>query len=241
MSLYSNIRNASPGADVFLGCLPLFSDLNQDQLSNVAERVQRRTFAAGVTLFHQDMPGMMLYMVEEGYVRITSIGRTGQELTLDINGPGDVFGELSILDRKSHSATAITQTSATVWLLSSTDLDDFFNRYPQVYQGMIHVLVDRVRYISHYAEAMTFQDVLGRLAYMILSLAERHGFDDDEKIIIQIPLTQGELASMVGATRESVNKAMSTLRAEELIVADPTHLAVLDTEGLRRMVEERGR
>lgn len=241
MSLYSSIRKTSPDAVSFLKSLPLFAGLNQEQLERVAEHLQRRTFAAGVTLFHQDMPGIMLYMVEEGYIRITCIGRTGQELTIDINGPGNIFGELSLLDRLHHSANAITQTSTVVWLLSRVDLEEFLGRYPRIYRGIIQVLVQRVRSITHFAEAMTFQDVQGRLAFVILSMAERFGISSGERIDIEIPFTQGDLASMVGATRESVNKCLSTLRALDLVEVDPARLTVLDPAGLRRIVEERGR
>jgi len=108
MSLYSNNPSAPPGAPEFLSSLPLFASLSEEQLEQIAQRVSRRTFALGVTLFHQDMPGTMMYMIESGSVRVISIGRTGQELTLNVCGPGDLFGELSILDGQHRSATAIT-------------------------------------------------------------------------------------------------------------------------------------
>ncbi|MCJ7659808.1 MAG: cyclic nucleotide-binding domain-containing protein, partial [Anaerolineales bacterium] len=106
MSYYSNIAEIPPDASSFLESLPLFAGLSEEQLIEVAGRMKRRSFAPGVTLYHQDMPGMMLYMIEEGSVRMFSIGRTGQELTLAIFGVGDIFGELSILDNQHHSATA---------------------------------------------------------------------------------------------------------------------------------------
>ena len=95
MSLYSNIGDVPQDAAAFLDSLPLFAGLSHDQLSEVAGRMKRRSFAPGVTLYHQDMPGLMLYMIEEGSVRLFSIGRTGQELTLGIFGEGEIFGELS--------------------------------------------------------------------------------------------------------------------------------------------------
>ena len=241
MSLYSNIPSAPPGGQEFLAGLTLFADLEAQQLEQIAQRVQRRTFALGVTLFHQDMPGTMMYMIETGSVRVISIGRTGQELTLNVLGPGEIFGELSILDGQQRSATAITLVPTVVWLLSQADLKEFMSKYPPVNQAMIQILVERVRATARRLEAMTFQDVLGRLAFELLSLADRSGQPYEQGIEITIPLTQVDLASMVGATRESVNKAVSVLRSKELINVDGTRWFLQDPAGIQQILYERGR
>jgi CRP/FNR family cyclic AMP-dependent transcriptional regulator len=241
MSLYSSIPSAPPGVQEFLSSLPLFADLEGEQLEQIALRVNRRTFALGITLFHQDMPGTMMYMIESGSVRVISIGRTGQELTLNVLGPGEIFGELSLLDGQQRSATAITLAPAVVWLLSQVDLKEFMNKYPPVNQAMLRILVERVRATARRLEAMTFQDVLGRLAFELLSLAERSGQPGDMGIEITIPLTQVDLATMVGATRESVNKAVSILRSKELIDVDGTRWFLQDPAGMQQILYERGR
>jgi len=241
MSLYSSIPSAPPGALEFLSSLPLFADLEGEQLEQIALRVNRRTFALGITLFHQDMPGTMMYMIESGSVRVISIGRTGQELTLNVLGPGEIFGELSLLDGQQRSATAITLAPAVVWLLSQVDLKEFMSKYPPVNQAMLKILVERVRTTARRLEAMTFQDVLGRLAFELLSLAERSGQPCEVGIEITIPLTQVDLATMVGATRESVNKAVSILRSKELIDVDGTRWFLQDPAGMQQILYERGR
>ncbi|MCJ7537410.1 MAG: Crp/Fnr family transcriptional regulator [Anaerolineales bacterium] len=241
MSLYSNIPSAPPGAPEFLSSLPLFADLTGDQLDQIAQRVQRRTYAYGITLFHQDMPGTMMYMIESGSVRVISIGRTGQELTLNVLGPGELFGELSLLDGQQRSATAITLAPTVAWLLSQADLKEFMHKFPPVNQAMIQILVERVRSTARRLEAMTFQDVLGRLAFELLSLAERSGKPCDRGVEITIPLTQVDLATMVGATRESVNKSVSILRSKGLIDFDGTSWFLQDPAGMQQILYERGR
>jgi CRP-like cAMP-binding protein len=241
MSLYSNIPEAPPGAHEFLNSLILFAGLDEDQLDQVAKRVQRRTFAPGVTLFHQDMPGTMMYMIESGSVRVISIGRTGQELTLNVLGPGELFGELSLLDGQHRSATAVTLAPTIVWLISQVALKEFMQEYPSVNAAMIQLLVDRVRDTARRLEAMTFQDVMGRLAYELLSLAERNGRPCEQGVEITIPLTQVDLATMVGATRESVNKSVSVLRSKGLIDMDGTSWFLQDPAALQQILHERGR
>ena len=241
MSLYSNIPSAPPGAMEFLRTQSLFADLNEEQLEQISMRIQRRTFAPGVTLFHQDMPGTMMYMIESGSVRVISIGLTGQELTLNVLGPGEIFGELSILDGEQRSATALTLDNTVVWLVSQSDLKEFMREYPTVNQAMIQILVERVRATARRLEAMTFQDVLGRLSYELLSLAERSGVSCEEGIEITIPLTQVDLATMVGATRESVNKAVSVLRDQKVVEVDGTRWIILDPKGIQQILHDRGR
>ena len=241
MSLYSNILDQPQGVENFLQGLPLFARLDREGLEQIAAHVHWRSFAPDVTLFHQDMPGSMLYIIEQGYVRVFSIGRTGQELTLNICGPGEIFGELSILDNQYHSATAITLSQTVVQLLAKTELDRFMERYPQIERAIIQLLVARLRTTTRHTEAMTFQDVQGRLACEILNLGEKHGQLNGNAIKVDIPLTQGDLATMVGATRESVNKALSALRAQNLVDIDNSSLTVLNPSGLRRMIQERGR
>jgi CRP/FNR family cyclic AMP-dependent transcriptional regulator len=241
MSLYSNIQDVPEGAGEFLGSISLFDQLSPQQLSAVAERTRRRTFAPGITLFHQDMPGVTLYIVEEGCIRLYSVGRTGQELTLDVLGVGDVLGELSLLDHKPHSVTAITLGHTVVWLLNQKDVEEFIEIYPSLNRSLVHLLVSRVRAITQQIEAMAFQDVQGRLAYEILKLSQRHGKPNGDQIDICIPLTQVDLATMVGATRESVNKALSALRSLDLVQIEENQLAVKSTDGLRKMLQERGR
>ena len=257
MSLHSDPHNPPPGAQAFLRSLSLFAGLNDEQLSEVARHLQRRGFAAGVTLYHQDMPGIMLYMIESGRVRLFSAGRTGHEFTHNIFGPGDILGELPIVDGKHHSGTAITLLPTVVWILPRADMEDLLERHPPVMLAMTQMLAARVRLMTSHAEGMIFQDVQGRLAHEILRLSVRHGQPSGDpagrpagrgagtgassEVEIGVPLTQVDLASMVGATRESVNKAMTALRAQNLVRVDGTRLIVVDPAGLQQMVQERGR
>lgn len=242
MSLYSSILNPLPGAESFIRSFPLFAGLSQEQIARVAQVVQHREFAAGIILFHQDMPGSrMLYMIEAGWVRVYSLGRTGQELTLTLLSKGDLLGEMSLMDNKPHSATAITLTPISVWLLHRTDLDDLLERIPNIAREIMKVIVSRMRAVINRAESLAFQDVQGRLAYEMLTLAQRHGKQLGEQIYVDLPLTQADLASMVGATRESVNKALSALRSQNFVKLDAARVTVLSMPGLQRIVYERGR
>lgn len=241
MSLYSSIHDHGSDPVAFLKKQSLFQPLSDDKLEELAGTLQRREFAAGVTLFHQDMPGMMLYLIDKGHIRIFSLGRTGQELTFEIFGPNDIFGELSILDNKHHSASAITLSHSVVWLMPKVTMDSLLDEYSSVAKEMIRILVKRIRARALYTEAMTFQDVQGRVAFSLVRLAERFGRVTDEGLAIDLPLTQVDLGAIIGVTRESVNKALATLRAANLVLIDGTNIIIKNNPGLIRMIQERGR
>ena len=120
-------------------------------------------------------------------------------------------------------------------------MEEFIECYPAFVRALLGILVERVRAVTHLIEAMAFQDVQGRLAYRLLFLAEHHGFLSPAGIEIAVPLTQAELATMVGASRESVNKALTVLRSHELIRVDGSHITVINTDGLQKMIFDRGR
>lgn len=241
MSLYSTVPDPESDPGRFVKKISLFNHLPDDDLQPVVQSLQRRQFAANVTLFHQDMPGIMLYMIESGHTRIFSLGRTGQELTFEIFGPGDIFGELSILDEKPHSASAITLSPSVIWMAPKRVIDQLLNDHPEVGKEMIRVLVRRVRSRARYAEAMTFQDVQGRVAYTLLNLAEQFGSAGEEGLEIELPLTQVDISAIIGVTRESVNKALVHLRANDMVKIEGTRITLLKPGALRMILQARGR
>jgi CRP/FNR family transcriptional regulator, cyclic AMP receptor protein len=241
MSLHSPASSPHHVTPDFLASIPLFNGLEQGTLEEIADLMIYRAFGKGMTIFHQDMPGTTLYLIADGYVRTYSIGQTGQEFTYWIYGPGEVFGELSLLDQGYHSATCTTMTPIKTWLLSKENLFSILRRHPPLMLRLLGLIAHRVRIATRKAEVMAFQDVQGRLAYEMLSLADKGTIRPEQDITIEVPLTQNELASMVGATRESVNKVLSLLKSQNMIRLSGTSIVICDVQGLQRMVVERGR
>lgn len=241
MNSHSQASNTLNEPLEFVQKIPLFGGLDKTVLTDIAARIQYRTFGNGMTLFHQDMPGTTLYMIADGYVRLYSIGQTGQEFTYYICGPTEIFGELSLMDNGYHSSTCITMTPIKIWLLSKDHLFDILQKYPALNIKLISVIANRVRSATRKAEAMAFLDVQGRLAYEMLNLEKKSGQQTEEGDMICIPLHQNDLASMVGATRESVNKALSIFRSQNLIKISGSSVVILDKAGLEKLLMERGR
>ena len=216
--------------------LPIFASLSDQELDLLADRLRRRAFAKGMIIFHKDSPGQTLYVIESGKVRIFILSQSGQEISVRIHGCGDVFGELSMLDGLPRSAGAVAIEHTEVFTLHRDDYLALLERSPRIALGIITTLSGRVRYATRYAESLAFLDVFGRLADRLLELADCYGVNRDEGTEINLRLTQTELASLVGTTRESVNKVLGTFRDQGLIRLHGQRITILDRRGLRRLI-----
>lgn len=213
----------------------LFNQLADADLAALAGHLRPRHFRKGTMLFHKDQPGDTLYIIEAGHVRIFLPTAEGEELTVDIAGPGDVFGELALLDGRPRSASAETLEDTTVHELSREEFQRFLATAPRFAASLIELLSMRIRQVTEYAESLAFLDIHGRVARALLLLADRHGVDR-EGIEIDFDMTQAELASMVGATRERVNRALASFRTQRLIELRGRKIVLLDPVRLRRRV-----
>src|SRR5688572_7764072 len=186
-----------------LGQMVLFSELPPSRLAELAQMVRRRTYHRGETIFHKGDPGDSLYLITDGQVKIVLPSDTGEEMTLGVLETGDMFGELALFDGRPRSATMVAVENTEVLLLYR---DGFVGRNPEVATALLGVLSRRLRATNEWIEDAIFLDVPGRLAKRLLDLADRHGKQTGRGVEIDLKLTQQDLAAMVGATRESVNK-----------------------------------
>lgn len=215
---------------------PLFAPLPDDVLEALATRLGKRTFAKDMVLFHKGSPGLRLYLVESGRVRIFVIGDGGHEITLNLHGPGECFGELALLDGGPRSAGAVAMAQTVTYTLNREDFLDLVEAHPKLARRALELVSERLRHLTAHVENLTMLDIQGRVAACLLDLAEHHGQRVADGIALQPHLTQAELASYAGATRESVNKVLGVLRDEGLIRSEGQTITILDVDALRRKV-----
>lgn len=216
-----------------IGRVGFFSGLDADGLRELAAAVRRRVFRAGEVIFHRDDPGQVLYVIRTGRVKICLTGPEGQEIVLALFGAGDYFGELALLDGQPRSASAVAVEPTEALALQRSDFIHAVERHPRIAISVLHVLAQRLRQTDSMVEDLLFLDVHGRVAKKLLELAETHGAPTKEGIRIELRLTQGELASMVGASRESVNKVMGYFTDKGLVSTDKYRVTILRLAELR--------
>lgn len=213
----------------------LFAQLDDRTLATLAGHLRRRTFRKSTIVFHKDQSADGLYVVESGHVRIFLPTESGEELTVDVAGPGDVFGELALLDGRPRSASAETIEDSALLVLARDEFQRALVAAPQFAASLIELLSTRLRQLTEYAESLAFLDIHGRVARVLLQMAERHGVKG-HGIEIDFDMTQTELASMVGATRERVNRALAAFRAQGLLELRGKKIALLDTSRLKQRI-----
>jgi CRP/FNR family transcriptional regulator/CRP/FNR family cyclic AMP-dependent transcriptional regulator len=211
----------------------LFTDLRDEDLRELATRLGKRTFAKDMILFHKGSPSQALYLIESGSVRAFALSDEGQEMTLDIYGPGECFGETALVDGRMRSSGAMTMELTVTYTLQRDDFLRCLERHPVVARRALALLADRLNRLTAFAEHLAFMDVPGRMAIVLLELTEHHGADTGHSHI-GLHLTQAELASCCVASRVMVNKVLGMFREEGLIKVEGQAITVLDAEGLRR-------
>ena len=220
----------------YLKQVDIFYGLSDDELRELSAVAKRRAFRAGEVIFHRDDPGQVLYMIKEGKVKISLSSPDGQEISLVVFGKNEYFGELALLDGLPRSADAIALEKVECFTLQRSDFQRAIIKTPQIAIQVMEILCQRLRKTDQKVEDLIFLDVYGRVAKKLLELSESHGIQSDGGIRIDMRLTQQELASMVGASRESVNKVLGYFTDREYITTDRHRITLHRVSDLKRRI-----
>jgi CRP-like cAMP-binding protein len=211
--------------------VPLFAGLPPGELAELNGRLRRRRLARGQTLFLEGDPGTSLCIVETGRVKLGLTSPEGREIILTLLGPGDVFGELALLDGQPRSANASAVEPSDVLLLARDDFLAFLRQRPELATVLLATLSGWLRRLTTQMQDVAFLDVPARLARTILRLAEAEQAMHGQPVTPR--LTQTDLAGMVGTTRETLNKWLGFYEDEGLIRRDKRQIVVLRPDKLR--------
>ena len=182
----------------------------------------------------EDQHGDRLYVVTTGKVKLGRTAADGRENLLAVMGPGEMFGELSLFDPGPRTATATAVTATTLSGLGNSDLDPLLSQRPEVAGRLLAALARRLRRTNEAMADLVFSDVPGRVAKALLDLAQRFGVQTSDGLRVTHDLTQEELAQLVGASRETVNKALADFAGRGFLRLDGRAVVILDIERLRK-------
>jgi CRP/FNR family transcriptional regulator len=197
-----------------LRSLPLFDGLEESILCRLAETTQQRRFRAGEIICYQGDPGSTCHILTQGRVRIFLMGENGRELSVRIMGPGEILGEMALLEGLPRSANVEALEETFTLELSHDTLLACLQESPTLGLNLLRALSARLRSSTVEAEELASLTVVGRLVRQLEKLAEWSGMPVPGGVRISIPMTQQELATLIGTSRESVNRALVRLRRE---------------------------
>jgi CRP/FNR family transcriptional regulator, cyclic AMP receptor protein len=215
-----------------LAKVPLFADLDESDLHRLTRELHGRRYRKGETIFITGDPGTSLCVIENGRVKLVLANVDGREVILDLLGPGDVFGELALLDGEPRSADAVAVEPTFLLLLRRDAFLSVVRERPEVAIMLMGVLSRRLRRDAQLVQDAAFLDVPARLARAILRLAEA----DAAGILRTPPLTQTDLAAVAGTTRETLNKWLGIFAEQDFIRWEHSRVTVLQPDGLKRRI-----
>lgn len=219
--------------DVLSG-LPLFAALDDDAGEALRGAMKHENFARGDVVFDEGDPGDKLYAVVEGKIKLARTAPDGRENLQAVLGPGEMFGELSLFDPKPRTAGAVAVTDSVLASLAHDALRPWITGRPDVAVQLLQALAQRLRRTNDVLADLVFSDVPSRVAKALLGLAERFGQPIPEGLHVAHDLTQEELAQLVGASRETVNKALADFSSRGWIRIESRAVVIKDMEGLTR-------
>lgn len=216
-----------------LAAIPFFGGLEPDALDRLAAGMRSRRFRRGEVIFHVGDPGDALFVIVSGEVKISLPSETGDEAILATLRPGDVFGELALLDGAPRSASASALTAAETVILPRERFRELIATETGVRDALLASIAGELRRLTTHVEELHFLDITGRLAARLARLAQEGGTPlPDGSLRLRTNLTQGDLAAMVGCTRQSVNKLLGQFTDDGLIRLERDAIVVTDLEGL---------
>jgi CRP/FNR family cyclic AMP-dependent transcriptional regulator len=211
---------------------PLFTALDDAATASLLANMVSVKIAKGTILFAEGDGGDQLYVIADGKLKLGTSSGDGRENLLSILGPGEMFGELSLFDPGPRTSTATAVTDAKLLSLGQEKLLPWLAENPKVSLQLLGSLAQRLRRTNEAVGDLVFSDVPGRVAKALIDLGERFGKKTDEGLFVHHDLTQEELAQLVGASRETVNKALADFAGRNWLKLDGRAVLITDFERL---------
>jgi CRP/FNR family cyclic AMP-dependent transcriptional regulator len=218
----------------FLASVPMFSGLQRDELLKFAELTRERTYPKGSVILVQGDPGDSLYVLRQGRAKVVLIGEDGREVILGVLEPGAHFGELALIDDQPRSAHVIAMEDSQLLILRREDFRRRVEANPSVAWALLTELSRRLRRADQKIGGLVLLDVPGRISRLLLDLSSETTNGTIEK-----PLTHQTIAQMIGASRETVSRAMKEFQQEGLIRVERRRIAVANRDALEKRAQVR--
>jgi CRP/FNR family transcriptional regulator, cyclic AMP receptor protein len=213
---------------------PLFARLSEGSLSRLAGGAARRSYPKGEILWREGDPGQSLCVIADGLVKISVNSPSGGEMLLATLQSPDAFGELSLVDEGTRSATATAGTDTVVLSLDRSTFLDGLSRNPEAIDALLQTLGSVIRRLTEQASDLVFLDLHSRVAKVLLGFAAQVGTNNAETIELDLPLTQEELGEMVGGSRQSVNQILHEFQRRGILDMHGRRIRILQIEQLQR-------
>lgn len=221
----------------YLKQFQFFSGLSDEELSKLENLIRIVRVARKQFLYFPEDPSDSVYLLKEGRVKISKISDDGKEITLAILEPGEIFGELAILDEGPRQTLAEALDDALIYAINRQDFIGFIETKPDLAFRLTKLIGLRRREIESKIEELVFRDVPSRLATLLIQLASNHGMPDQKGMRLNLKLTHQDLGNLIGSTRETTTTWLNEFRKKGFIDFDRRQIIVCDLKELKEFSE----
>ncbi len=231
-----NQPHTAPNKLWFLKHIRLFDGISPSEMQEMEKITRMEEVKKRQPLYLPGDPSSNVYLLKKGRVKIANTAPNGKEVTFDILEPGEVFGELDVLEDAPRSTSAETLDDAVICVIPRKDFDQYLAMHPTVMFKLTKLIGLRLKKIQSRVEDLVFRDVPARLAHLLSELGKTEGVADKQGIRLKVKLTHQEMANLIGCSRETVSTTMGQFRDQGFIQMDGRTITVLKPDGLLRLV-----
>jgi CRP/FNR family transcriptional regulator, cyclic AMP receptor protein len=214
----------------------LLGKLSETEINALLKYSRVEWYPTGEEIYAKGSPGNCMMVVLRGKAKMSSVSLEGKEIVLNIVNPGEIFGEIALLDGEERSADAIAMTDCELLILNRRDMMPFLERHADICLMLIKILCERLRRTSEQVEDLVFRHVESRIAKALLQLSENSRQPYVEDRVLELRLSQSELGNMVGITRESVNKQLKVWQRAGFLDLAKESIIIINPSALRQLI-----
>jgi CRP-like cAMP-binding protein len=219
----------------YLKKIPLFQEISAETLHRLVGAIEMREIRRRHVVYLPGDPGQSIYFVNGGRIKISKVTRDGKELTLAYRGPGEIFGELVMIDGGPREEMAEAMENALISEIERGEFEKIVQKEGMVGFRLTKIVAQRRREVENKIEQLLFKDVNAKLAELLLRLATDYGIEDSRGTLVSLKITHQEMANLIGSTRETVSLTLSQFKRRGLIQTDGRKVILADREGLRAL------
>ena len=231
-----NQPQTAPNKLWFLKHIRLFDGISPSEMQEMEKITRMEEVKKRQPLYLPGDPSSNVYLLKKGRVKIANTAPNGKEVTFDILEPGEVFGELDVLEDAPRSTSAETLDDAVICVIPRKDFDQYLAMHPTVMFKLTKLIGLRLKKIQSRVEDLVFREVPARLAHLLSELGKTEGVVEKQGIRLKVKLTHQEMANLIGCSRETVSTTMGQFRDDGLIQIDGRTITILKPDGLSRLV-----
>lgn len=219
---------------LFLRKVQLFADLQVEDLEIILQSGSEKRYRENEVIFHAEDLGSCIFILKSGLVKISICDKNGKEDILKVMYPFDFFGEMSILDGQHRSATVTAMEKSTAFIIEKNSFLKLIKEYPQIAFNMLATMCRRARKTNEKIASLRFADAYGKVARVLLDIADENGVREENGMVINLKLSRQELAELAGVTRETATRILAEFQENGCIEIGKRKISILNEAVLRR-------